>query len=129
MSKIKQLKSEIERALFYPPDHKQMLNELRMENLRLRQKNGNIELFKTINPALVERVWKTLKISQIVGNNSKELGELGISTQQLMAQAHSLVLGAEQNLNNNLLSNPIEGFANGDFLEIEIFKKAKTTQN
>jgi len=128
MSKFKQLKSEIERTLFNPPNHKQMLNELRMENLRLRQKNGNIELFKTINPALVERVWKTLKISQIVGNNSKELGELGISTQQLMAQAQGLVLGAEQNP-NNLLNNPIEGFVNGDFLEIEIFKKAKMTQN
>jgi len=128
MSKINELKSQIEKALFNPPEAQQMLNELRMENLHLRQKNGDIELFKTINPALVERVWKTLKISEIVSKNSNELKKLGLTNQQLITQAQKLVAGAEENP-NDLINNPIEGFAKEGFLEIEVFKKNKATRN
>jgi len=128
MSKINKLKSQIKAALFNPPESDQMLNELRMENLRLRQKNGDIELFKTINPTLVEKVWKTLKISKIVNSNQTELKELGLDDQELLTQAQRLVAGPQDGA-ADLVGSPIEGFVREGFLEIEIFKKDKLSIN
>jgi|GEM_PF-1415191 len=128
MSKMKQLKLEIEKALFEPPEVSQMLSELRMENLHLRQSKGDIKMFKNINPALIEKIWKTVKISKLVNSNLKVLGGLGISSRELNSQVRGLVRSMTENTSGGL-TNPIEGFVGEGFLEIEIFKKGKTIQN
>ena len=128
MSKIKEIKKEIQKTLSSPPALKQMVNELRMHNVFLRQKDGDIDLFSVVNRNLVEKVWKTIRLNELLSQNDREFKKLGLNRENLDAQKQNLI----EKVNGLFMSpsqNPVEGFVKEGFLEFEVFKNKRNSKN
>lgn len=128
MLQIKDLRKEIQNILNASVGIKQMLLDLKMNNIYLRQKGGNINVFKVINKNLIEQVWKSMRINMLVEEIKPRLIEVGINEKLLNRQINELILrvGSGQGQKNNY---PIEGSANEGFVEIEVFKIKEKNKN
>ncbi len=124
MLEAKNLKKEIKDVLLNPPPLEKMLLDIKMTRVSLKQKGGDIGLFRTINKNLVEKIWKTLKMKALIKKNAQKLKELGFS--ETAARKHVRLLLKEVDNHINLENNhPIEGFAEGGFLELEVLREKK----
>jgi len=125
--KIKEIKNAIESALSNPPPIKQMLGELRLNNVLIKQREGDINIFSSINNNLIEKVWKSMKVNQIIAKESAELEKLGLHKGAILRQRLLLLEKIENSEPPH--KHPLEGFVSEGFLELEVFKDIKKIVN
>lgn len=132
MLKKQELKKEIEEVLFQSVSTKEMLLEIALNNILIKQKSGNIELFRFINQKLIEKVWRAYKTQTVLEKNIRYLNKIGLSSrkiiqnQELFFSQLGRVFGPvfqSRDENKNTNQN------NDDFLEIEIFRINNTNVN
>lgn len=122
------LKERIHEILTHPPHYEEMIRDLKMNNVVVRRRGGNIELFKTVNKNLLERVWKSYKMNSLIDDNAFALEEIGIDGEALQKAVRYSLNDLGEEVNKNLQS-PIDGFADEGFLEIEVFKLEHKLKN
>jgi len=127
MQKTSGLKKQIEQILLSPPSLKLMLQELRLNNVLLRKRAGNIELFGIINPSLVERVWRAFKINNLLDENKEGLKNMGLNPKTISPD--SVFADQVNQIFNFSNQNPIEGFAKKGGLELEVFREENLNKN
>jgi len=115
MKKNNEVRQEIEKILKNPPPIKLMLQELRFNNVYLKNVSGDVGLFEVVNNNLIERVWRSYKISTLAQENEEEVEKLGID------------LGVVNEVLPN--QNPVEGFVKTGTLNIEVFRQDHTNIN
>ena len=128
MSKSFQIKTEIEQILLNPPPTKNMLQELRLNNVLVRRRAGNIELFAAINHNLIEKVWKAFKMQTLLEKNSEELKKIGLNPQTII-ENQNLLANSFGHFLNQPHQNLIEGYAKDGTLELEVFRYDDSKQN
>ncbi len=114
------LKKKIEQILNNPPTYEEMIIDLRMNNVLIKQKAGDLSLLKSIDKSLLEKVWKSYKITNLIEQNSKKLKTLGVSSRAVQKQTQSLSRQLYKEV-DKISNGPIEGFLEGGFLELEVF--------
>lgn len=111
-----------------PPPHQEMLMELKMNNMLLKQKSGDIELFKLAYSSVLEKVWRSYKINLFLYEYMNKLIEMGLNEEKLEEQKY--LIGEE--LDRQMISGESEamdGFFKEGFLEIEVFRKQQRVKN
>jgi len=128
MFELGKLKKDIQNILSANVGLEQMLLDLKMNNIYIKQKAGNIEIFKVVNKNLIEKVWKSMSIKKIVDRVRPDLLSMGIKKNTVDQQINKLLL--ETSLSRGHESTyPIEGIAKEGFVEIEVFKIKEKTKN
>lgn len=121
MRKTNKLKQQIDNILTSSKSPNQMLEELNFNKVAIRQIGGNINMLKTLNNKLVEKIWRSLKLVEFLSNSKKELKKLGVS--------QSVIKNHYQLMNQFDLNNLTEEPTDEKYLEIEVFSEPKLTVN
>lgn len=117
-----EIKKKIEEILKNPPSYKEMTTDLRMGNVLIRQRSGDLSLLKSIDKNLLERIWKSYKITSLINQNTQKLKKMGVAPRFVQKQIKSFSRQFFQEVDKTL-TNPIEGTFRGGFLELEVFNK------
>jgi len=124
MNELEKIRKEIKTVLSAPPPLKEMLLDLKMNNLELRQKHGDIDLLNQINKSLIYKTWKVLKVTNLIEKHKK-----------LFKQNQSFYNDVQKQLEQEFdtwdKETPyhLEGNFKEGRLEIEIFKRKKIIKN
>ena len=124
MIELEKIKKEIQIIFSAPPPLKEMLQDLKMNNLELRQKHGDIELLNQINRHLIYKTWKVLKVTNLMEKHKRLFNQ-----NQSFYNAVQKQLEQELDIWDKGIPHHLEGYFKEGRLELEIFKKKKIIKN
>lgn len=121
MNKFKEIKKELEQIIFKIPPIEQMINDIEMNPVYLKQKQGDVESLYKANKDVVERIWKTLKTKELIDKKSRELKNSGLSERVINEFFNEVLV---------LVGNNKVGSDGGKvYLELEVYKTKKQSPN
>jgi len=121
-------KNEILEIINNPPTYEDMVSDLRMHNVQVSHKAGDIDAFLVTDKHIIERVWKSYKINSVLEKQIHNLRTIGIKSNAVYQNIQSFLKEIETDMGTGG-EGPIEGFFEDGYVEFEIFNPQRKTRN
>src|SRR3989338_5784871 len=103
-----------------PPTYEDMLADLRMHNVRVLHKSGDIASLPIVDKDVVERVWKSYKVNSVLEERVQLLKIVGIKSSVIYQNVRNYLKDLELDI-NGLAGNLVEDFFDNNYIEFEIY--------
>ena len=111
-----------------PPTYEDMLADLRMHNVRVLHKSGDIASLPIVDKDVVERVWKSYKVNSVLEERVQLLKIVGIKSSVIYQNVRNYLKDLELDI-NGLAGNLVEDFFDNNYIEFEIYNPVRKTKN
>lgn len=123
----KNIVGEIEKILKGLPSREQMMRDLTMGNVVVRHKDGDMAVVKSLDPQLLEKVWKIYQLRLLIHSNVLCLEKDGVRPTHFTEHISKLFEELEYDIHSFSVQN--DSISQGGFVELEVFKQKKPPIN
>ncbi len=114
-------------SLKNPPTHEEMFLDIKMNNLSIKQRSGDIDVLRIADRNVLEKLWKSNKITIFISNQRLKLEKMGLDHGKIEEHVNTMYEELEQEMVQ--IKTPMDGFLSEGVLELEVFKKHKRVKN
>lgn len=126
--KEKNLNNQVEDILKMTISTKEVMEDIKMNRIVIKNTYGNIELLKTFSSELATKIWKTQRIEKLLLEKTEELTKLGIKKQTLLKKKRQFLRQIGKDV-FDVSSLEKDSMLTNDTLELEVARKRKLKTN